>query len=554
MAAPADNGGDRALRRRGRAVNWPRVALLVHNWLGLKLFLILSVVFLSGTTAVFRFEIDGLIYPQVRITPGESLVSLDTIVSAVRAAYPDMGLAEDVPTGAGGGHTAVGIVGISPERGVRMIWVDPYRGVVQGDTPMVTPGFFLAKLHKDLFIPEWGTAIVCATAIVTAIVLVTGLLAYRRFWRGFLRRPRFTNLHVSMVDLHKFVGLWSLWFVIVITATGLWYFWQLVGVPKLGFPSAVQEYRLPDLPTERLEALGPDNPQPLSLSRALAQARERYPDFEAAYVSLPGRHGEPLIFHGNRGEVLAPYATAIAVDPFSGEVTGANLASHASLSNRIAAMVNPLHYGDFGGLLSKSVWFVFGLGLSSLAITGVAIFWCRAARASAGPYSSLLRALHPWRGAMGWAKPLNWAALAVAVVGATMTVQFYGRGTAASPVQYPAQEVGAWRLSATLLAGFGDTHDPLRPGASALAVVGYCRECWDDIRRLWVHAGPSPPSDPEQGNLVQGRPGFAYARLALPADLGPRQRLWLVAEGWDRRIHTSNWPITGTVSNTEHAP
>ncbi len=539
-ASPARAAGP---ARRRRAFSWSRTSLVIHNWLGLKLFLILSVVLVSGTLAVFRYEIDWLIYPQLRVTPADSLAGLDDILAALRQAYPEWGLGAEIPTGVGAGSLAIGVLGISPDRGIRLIWVDPYRAVVQGDTPLMTPGFFLAGLHRDLFVPGWGLAIVCATAIILTISLVTGLIAYRRFWLGFLRRPRTRTPRILMADLHKLVGLWSLWFFIVIALTGLWYFWTLIGEPMLGFPRTVVKAELPELAAERFEALGPGMPAPVSLDGALARVTARYPDFVSAYVSLPERHGAPVVFHGNRGELLAPYATRIAVDPFSGEILGADLASDAPALHRIGAMVNPLHYGDFGGLWSKTIWFVFGLALSSLAITGIVIYWSRTAKQAATLFPTLLRAFHPWRGAMSWFKPLNWAVLAATVIGTALTSQFYSTGLADAPARYAPQAIGPWRLGVTLIAGFGDGSDPLVPGAPVMAVVDYCPGCWNDIRRLWVHAGPTSPSEAERGHPVQGRPGLAATQVTLPAELDDAQRLWLVAEGWDRRLHQTSWPI-----------
>ena len=305
--------------KQHRPFRWSRVMLVIHNWLGLKLFLILAVVFVSGTLAVFRYEIDQLIYPQLRVEPGESLASLDDILAAVKRTYPEMGLGAEVPTGVGAGDLAIGILGVSPDRGIRMIWVDPYRAIVQGDTPLMTVGFFLASLHRDLFIPDWGLLIVCATAIVLVVSLVTGLIAYRKFWRGFLRRPRFRTLRIAMVDLHKLVGLWSLWFAIVIALTGLWYFWVLVGEPMFGFPQALHRTRSPRWRQRRWRRSGPRRRRQSRSTAPLLPRRTLYPDFVSTYVS-PARASRradrvPRPSRRTAGEATPPLSPSIRSPP-----------------------------------------------------------------------------------------------------------------------------------------------------------------------------------------------------------------------------------------------
>ena len=229
-----------------------------------------------------------------------------------------------------------------------------------------------------------------------------------------------------------------------------------------------------------MQALGPEAPETVSLDGALARAQTLYPDFVSTYVSLPEHHGAPIVFHGHRGELLA---TLCDHDRRRSVLRRGHRAptwlSDAPLLNRIGAMVNPLHYGDFGGLWSKTVWFVFGLALSSLAVTGVVIFWCRTVQRRGRTVSPLLlRAFHPWRGAMGWFKPLNWAVLALSIVAAVMT---------AAVLCQPA------RRCAGALCAAGDRpmaarrhadrrrrrqQRAARAGRPAVAVVDYCPECW----------------------------------------------------------------------------
>ena len=64
----------------------------------------------SGTLAVFREEIDWLIYPQMRAVPGLERVGLDQIVAAVREALSCDGFFWPVPAQAEGPRSALGVV------------------------------------------------------------------------------------------------------------------------------------------------------------------------------------------------------------------------------------------------------------------------------------------------------------------------------------------------------------------------------------------------------------------------------------------------------------
>jgi len=249
-------------QQRGRRVTFARAMFMTHSWLGLSFCLLLTVILLSGTLAVFRDEIDWLIYPQVRVTPAADRVGLDEILAAVHKDHPDMGLIGQVPTQGAGPRTAINIIGVSPQDGVRRIWVDPYRGVVQGTTPFMTVGYFIGQFHSFLMIPTWGYVIVCSFAFFMLASLVTGLITYRKFWRGFFRMPRSRNLRTLMGDLHRLAGVWCIWFLVIIVLTSFFYFWIRVGEPLLGFPHAVSEHVHPRISEERAgsdgSALSPD--------------------------------------------------------------------------------------------------------------------------------------------------------------------------------------------------------------------------------------------------------------------------------------------------------
>ena len=214
-------------------------------------------------------------------------------------------------------------------------------------------------------------------------------------------------------------------------------------------------------------------------------------------------------------------------------------------------LTDALHFGDFAGLVSKTVWFTFGLITTGLAVSGVIVFWKRSARRAGAQDKSagrrVLSILKPWGGAMGVLKPLNIAILVFAIAASVMTLRFYSASTDERAANYAVQEIGPWRLGALMIAGLGDTSDPVRPGARAMVLARFCPDCWKDIKRLWVNVGAQ--SAGAGGQRVIGQPGFASTNVRLPDKMDSETRLWMVAEGWDGRLHQVSWRLVQERAN-----
>ena len=529
--------------QRGSRITFARAAFTVHSWLGLGFCLLLTIILLSGTLAVFRDEIDWLIYPQSRVTPGNERVPIEQVLAAVRTAYPDMGLIGHVPVQGAGPRTALNIIAVSPKDGVRRIWVDPYRGVVQGTTPFMIPGYFIGQFHSFLMIPTWGYVIVCSFAFFMLASLVTGLVTYRKFWRGFFRRPRGRNMRTLMGDLHRLGGVWSIWFLVIMVLTSFFYFWIRVGEPLLNFPRAVVEHQHPQISDNTLDKMGPQPPAVQSLDTLMAKVRAAFPDFDIRYVEMPSAHGGSVTFSGNTGEVFGPNLSEVHVDPYTGAIMGSHLSRDGFTSAYIRVLTDALHFGDFAGLISKTIWFLFGVVTTGLSISGMVVFWRRTAKQSEhkprSAWSRFFSVMKPWGGAMGWLKPINIAILILAVAASVMTLRFYSASAQERAASFAAQDVGPWKLGAVMIAGLGDTSDPIRPGARSMILAQYCAGCWNDIKRLWVNVGSQ--SLGPKGERITGQPGFARAGVKLPDKIESDTRLWMTAEGWDGRLHHASW-------------
>jgi uncharacterized iron-regulated membrane protein len=74
-----------------------------------------------------------------------------------------------------------------------------------------------------------------------------------------------------------------------------------------------------------------------------------------------------------------------------------------SLHQRISEAADPLHFGTWGGLSTRIIWFLCGAALTGLAVTGVLIYALRLRQEAAARQSSgVLAAMWRGMGVMAW--------------------------------------------------------------------------------------------------------------------------------------------------------
>lgn len=80
---------------------------------------------------------------------------------------------------------------------------------------------------------------------------------------------------------------------------------------------------------------------------------------------------------------------------------------------RISEAADPLHFGTWGGLATKLLWFVFGLALTGVSVSGVAIYGLRLMRAERRPAGWGPAVAVSWRGMGVW----RWPAVVLVLIG-----------------------------------------------------------------------------------------------------------------------------------------
>jgi uncharacterized iron-regulated membrane protein len=314
----------------------------------------LTVILLSGTLAVVGNEIDWLADPAMRAAPGErARASWGTIASNALAAVPggEIDLIERGPEP----WFATVVVMKAPDGHRRRVLVDPATGTVNRVAGFGSAQRFLRDFHRRLMLPvAIGLPLVTGFAFVLLVSLVSGLVTYKKFWRGFLRRPRWKDWRAASGDLHRLAGLWSLWFLSLVIATSIWYLVEL-----LGASAPVLLPLDPSPPVARSQAVA----QPIgnALDRLAERARERFPSLDIRRVQYPFPGVVAVGFQGDAGSWLTTEkANAVWIDPATSQVVRQFEGEALSAHQRISEMADPLHFRTWGGLASKIIWFLFG--------------------------------------------------------------------------------------------------------------------------------------------------------------------------------------------------
>lgn len=359
-----------------------------HGWLGLNFGLVLFIICLSGTVAVVSHEIDWLFTPAMRVTPGSTRVSYDAMYEAVRRNHPEAAIQSlwIMP-----GSRFAYQFWIKPPQGGRTVrvFVDPYTGQVQGTSSWFNTQRFFRDFHRRFFcFSWWGIWLVAAYAVPLLGSAATGLMFYKRWWaKLFILRPH-KGGRVFWSDLHRFAGVWTFVFALLIAITGIWYF---VEIP-LAWSKLPPSPRPPRIPQTSL-ALADSNGRRVTIDDWVLLARKEIPGLEVRSIRFPVRPKNPVYIDGQaEAWLVRDRANKVLIDPYAGKVLFAQRGEEAAPFARWADTADPLHFGDFGGLTSKLIWVIFGLALSALMPTGVYLWVRRSDQMAIGAMKKLRHA------------------------------------------------------------------------------------------------------------------------------------------------------------------
>lgn len=376
-----------------------------HSWVGLQLSLLMAFVVFTGTLATLSPELDWLSNPAKRATSvaaaGE--IRWATMLANFEREFPDARASRiSVPAER---FIAPELVAVDQNGERFRVYFDRAGGAVQGTGRWFNWQRFLREAHRHLMLPlEIGLTVVALMSVPLLITFWSSFYVYKHWWRGFFRLPRRGQSVGAAADapgvkprrrfwgdLHRLAGVWSLWFVLLMAVTGLWYLAEHFGLGAT----------LPELEQSPTTAGGDAvrllEREPVTLDGMIARAAAEYPDLEVRTVLLDA-YGGAVVLQGQATAVLVRQrANHVAFDGFSGALLDVRQGESLDLHNRVSEAADPLHFGDFGGPLTRYLWALFGVFMTLLSLTGVYLFGLRSA-ATLKHFATRARSV--WRTAM----------------------------------------------------------------------------------------------------------------------------------------------------------
>jgi uncharacterized iron-regulated membrane protein len=378
----------------------------IHSWVGVQLSILLCFVLITGTLATVSHEIDWLTNKSMRVAPSSVAdMNWQEIYQNARELAPNhqlMGMSRPIDR-----WFAAEVTVRDENKEIYRKFFHPSTGEYLGNGRWYNWQRFFRMTHRHLMLPvKYGVSIVSISALLMLISLITSLIVYRHWWKGFFRWPRTQHRKVFWGDVHRLLGVWNIWFVLIISVTGLWYFAEILGV-RGAYPERGQV--ITESAKENLIM-----PSPALFGTMMRSIDDEFSELTVNVVRFPARKNSPLIAQGQASAFLVrDRANAIFFDPASGHILSHYRGEQLNSVTRLAEAADPLHFGTFAGFTSKIIYFIFGVLLCVLAVSGTYIYAMKISRIS---YKKPFARLTVWRKAISSMGAGKWFSYIVIVI------------------------------------------------------------------------------------------------------------------------------------------
>lgn len=355
----------------------------IHIWLSIPFGLVISITCFTGAVLIFEPEITAQVqrdYQRVERV-GVAPLPIDELMRRVEPTLKD-------------GQRITGVtiyddaercykVNLSEPKHAAT-YVDQYSGEVKGEPGRLEFFRTMFRLHRWLMDerPEddgaifWGKMIVGVSTLMFVVVVISGIVVWiPKSLSALKNRTRIAlrkGWHRFWYDLHVAGGIYATLLLLVMALTGLtwsfeWYrddFYKLFGV--------------------ELDAKTATNKGGERGGRSAERDTLAYISWERAYANVHSAVGGAEEMTISRGSVSVPcdgWGNQRASDKYlfdeaTGEITDTQLYEDADRSRKVRGWIYSVHVGNWGGIVTRILWFLAAMLGATLPLTGYYL-WLR---------------------------------------------------------------------------------------------------------------------------------------------------------------------------------
>ena len=372
----------------------------LHSWSGVALGLFIYVVAFTGCPALFHEELQTWEDPARRLPLAETPAPInDTFadwnednveegeeVGFVRLTYP---------TATAPYYAGFLEVEIHREDGGHDHEFIEQRWDSRSAEPLAERGHglshWLAAFHRELMWPtelggvQAGRGIVGIAGVILFLSIISGVVAHTKIFQELFTLHFYRSMRLKWQDAHKVLGLWGLPFYTMIAVTG-----AVIGVVALLAP-VIAMLTFKGDQAALIEAVLGESVKPAGVTAEMVSLDE------LGRLTEPGS-GEPLHYlvlnnWGDRNARFDLYfdpdtelsqVEGYQIDGVTGERIEDSPFETASSANRVLNSMTPLHYGTYGGVILKLIYFMLGLSLAVITALGMMMWIERRLYGTAG--------------------------------------------------------------------------------------------------------------------------------------------------------------------------
>ncbi len=355
------------------------IAYQLHLYLGLTIGAVLLVMGLSGSSLVFRPELDQAFYSSLasgRQTNTPAPNPLEQARSSLLARYPGWHLQSIIVPGSPNGAYIFSLSRQNANaRSVPLLAaVEAGSGQILNVEPLRNSWLlWIRDFHTNFFSGRSGRQVEGYFAVVLLILSASGFILWlpRKQWK----LTRGASWKRQLWNTHNAVGSFALLLLTLQAFSAAYFAFPNLFRSALGLHSSKRE--------KAKERPRPSDANTISLDRMFESFRSAWPTFTVSSVNLPADSRSNATF---RGRFPAdPYwrteSSRIELNLRNGRFGPRTDFSTLLPAEKALALLTDLHYARLGGsIVVKLLWFALGLAPGTLYITGL-LLWLNRTKA-----------------------------------------------------------------------------------------------------------------------------------------------------------------------------